>query len=585
MNYAPTSLNSLWADLIIRELIRNRIRYFCLSPGSRSTPLASAVAFNDGADSLMHFDERATAYHALGYARAAGLPAVLICTSGTAVANYLPAVVEASIDMVPMIILTADRPPELRQSFANQTIDQVKIFNDYVRWHFDLPCPDEKIPAEFVLTTIDQAVYRSTRKPAGPVHINCMFREPLIVDEPRYEGSGCSPAVAAWKEGKRPYTDYKPPCSLMPADRLADLASVVNRASRGLLIVGRLKHDEQQAVSDLSERLGWPVLPDIGSGLRLGVRSANVIPYYDQLLLHRSAREIDRPLILHIGGRLTSKRLLQFLEGALLEQYIMVADHPFRHDPSHRVTTRIEADVPLFCRSLASLLSPHRGHELLEKLRATTLLIDRVLDEVIGATGRLSEPACARLVSRLISPGSGLFLANSMPVRDMDMFADFKGPAVHVGCNRGASGIDGTISAASGLSAGLNMPATLLIGDLAFLHDLNALAMLGSLKNPVIAVVLNNNGGGIFSFLPAAECKEIFEPFFAAPHNLGFEKAAGLFNIDYYAPETQDSFASCYKGAQEKGRSAIIEVKGDRNDNYEIHQAIQRRIVEALDEI
>jgi len=586
MKQEASNLNSLWADLIIEELLRNRIDYFCLSPGSRSTPLASAVATNKRAGSLMHLDERGTAFHALGHARATGRPAVLICTSGTAVANYMPAVVEASMDMVPMILLTADRPPELRQSFANQTIDQVKIFGDYVRWQFDLPCPDENIPAEFVLTSIDQAVYRSIRAPAGPVHLNCMFREPLVPDDTHNDSDMLSLRVRSWRKGEQPYTRYEAAREVVDPDKLSDLASAVNHAKDGLLIIGALKSDaERQSILRVSKKLGWPVLADISSGLRLGVRCENIIPYYDHILSHESAASVKEPMVLHVGGRLTSKRLLQFLEDTPLKHYIMVADHPFRHDPLHRVTTRIEADITILCESLMPVLSNNRDHKFPDRFKAAARVVDEALEDIAGNDTQLNEPACARLISKHISGNTGLFLASSMPIRDMDMFADAKGPAVPIGCNRGASGIDGTIASASGFAAGLGKPMTLLIGDLAFLHDLNSLAVLKSLLHPMVIVVINNNGGGIFSFLPIAGRKDIFESFFSMPHDLGFENTARMFGLDYHSPETKDSFVSCYQSAQNKGTSAIIEVKSDRNENYQIHQDIDQRIATALDNL
>jgi 2-succinyl-5-enolpyruvyl-6-hydroxy-3-cyclohexene-1-carboxylate synthase len=194
----------------------------------------------------------------------------------------------------------------------------------------------------------------------------------------------------------------------------------------------------------------------------------------------------------------------------------------------------------------------------------------------------LSEPAVARLISQRIRPGGGLFLANSMPVRDMDMFADPDGPEVTVGCNRGASGIDGTIAAAAGFARGLGAPVTLLIGDLAFLHDINSLALLRSQQPPVIVVVTNNDGGGIFSFLPVAQLQQVFEPFFVAPHGLSFEKAAEMFGLDYACPDSQAAFTESYRTAQEKNRSTIIEIKSDRQENYRLHQMIEDRIKTAL---
>ena len=209
-NQKSSSLNALWAQLIVQELLRNQINQFVLSPGSRCTPLTAAVAAEKQAAALMHFDERGAAYFALGYARASGRPAVLVCTSGTAAANYYPAVVEASMDMLPLILLTADRPPELLASGANQTIEQVNLYGNYVRFHFELPCPDELVAPESILTLVDQAVYRATRSPAGPVHINCMFREPLAPSPLPKDFSPYLAGAQRWLNNNKPFTAYEP---------------------------------------------------------------------------------------------------------------------------------------------------------------------------------------------------------------------------------------------------------------------------------------------------------------------------------------------------------------------------------------
>jgi 2-succinyl-5-enolpyruvyl-6-hydroxy-3-cyclohexene-1-carboxylate synthase len=216
---------------------------------------------------------------------------------------------------------------------------------------------------------------------------------------------------------------------------------------------------------------------------------------------------------------------------------------------------------------------------------ARTRLVDQVLKEVIDKGAVLSEPAVARLISPHIADGSGLFIANSMPIRNMDMFADPHGANVTVGCNRGASGIDGTISSAAGFAHGLNKPVTLLIGDLAFLHDLNSLALIKSLKQHFIMVVINNNGGGMFSFLPIAKVKQVFEPYFGTPHDLNFENTAKMFGIEYHCPGSKEEFITSYRSLQKENRSAIIEVRSDREENYRIHQEIEEKVKAALENI
>jgi 2-succinyl-5-enolpyruvyl-6-hydroxy-3-cyclohexene-1-carboxylate synthase len=580
MNNQFPSITALWAELIVEELRRCGVKGFSMSPGSRCTPLTLAAASRDTGNTV-HYDERGAAYYALGYVRATGQPAALVCTSGTAVANYLPAVVEASMDRLPLIVLSADRPFELRQSGANQTIDQVKIFGDFVRFHCDLPCPSEEVAPQVVLTTVDQTVYRATRPPAGPVHLNCMFREPLAPPEKRQDFSTYLSGIKLWLESDATYTTYGQSRATLDDEQLRRMDTFFNDEESGLLVVGRLARDsERDAVVRLARRLGWPVMPDISSGLRLGMEHDNFVPYHDLLLLSESVWEALPRSVVHMGGQVISKRLARFLAEAPLENYIRVADHPFRHDPAHRVTVRIESDLVDFCDSVrAMLVKPHAGD--LPTLRKQATAVGWVIDDVVFSEP-LNEPGVARLVSRHIGAGSGLFLASSLPVREMDWFADPSGPAVPIGCNRGASGIDGTIASAVGFARGTNRPVTLLVGDLAMLHDLNSLALVKKSPEPVITIVLNNNGGGLFSFLPIAEKGEHFEALFAAPHGLSFEGAAKMFGLAYHRPVTEKEFVSVYRAAQRENLPAIIEITTDRKHNFDLHQKIFDRVVSAL---
>src|SRR5215210_6586165 len=277
LNRDTPRANRLWAYLIVEELLRCGVDFFCVAPGSRSTPLVAALAANEKARTLVHFDERGTAFAALGYARATGRPAAWITTSGTAVANGLPAVVEASTDGVPMILLTADRPPELRQTGANQTIDQPDIFGDYVRWRFDLPAPDPGIDPAMVLTTVDQAAYRASRAPQGPVHLNLMFREPFLLEGDEDALSGPS----SWERSDEPYTRYAATKPAVDGMEIHKLWETLRPVRRGLVVAGRLASRKQgEAVLRLAEVLGWPLLPDIGSQVRLGADSQGLVPHY-----------------------------------------------------------------------------------------------------------------------------------------------------------------------------------------------------------------------------------------------------------------------------------------------------------------
>ncbi len=583
MTIHSENINMLWGSLLVEELLRNRITYFCISPGSRSSPLTIAVARNGQAVTRICYDERGAAFHALGYARATGRPAVLICTSGTALANYLPAVVEASVDVVPLLILSADRPPELLDSGANQAILQPGIFGKYVRWRFDLPCPDEKIPPETVLTTVDQAVYRALRSPAGPVHLNCHFREPLAPTTQEIPANYLQ-SISAWEQGKQPFTAYSRPILQQPPSAMEDIRRLVGRAKHGILVSGNLHSEaDRKASRKLAIALGWPLFADILSGLRLGNDTANHVACFDQLLLSDELQQSLRPdVILHLGGRLTSKLFLQFMEKYSPQEYIMVAEHPYRHDPAHRLTNRLEMSVADFCSRLMEGLSPQIDEDWTARIAKKSQLVSEIIEEQLAKRADLTEPEIARLISQNIPAGHALFLASSLPIREMDMFADAGRAAVPIAANRGASGIDGTIASASGFAQGFNRAVTLLIGDLAFLHDLNSLSLLKSNSQPLIIVLLNNGGGGIFSFLPVAEFKEIFDPWFSTPHDYTFENAARLFQLDYFSPHSREEFLQSYSQAVQNGKSALIEIQTDRESNFKLQKDLRQKVLEIL---
>ncbi len=576
--------NRLWADLIVEELVRCGVDFFCVAPGSRSTPLIAALAENKSARSLVHFDERGTAFAALGYARATGRPAAWITTSGTAVANGLPAVVEAATDGVPMILLTADRPPELRQTGANQTVDQPDIFGDFVRWRFDLPAPSLDVDPASVLTTVDQAVYRAERSPKGPVHLNLMFREPLIPDAQDGEERAAYPE--RWRDTAEPYTRYAATKPAVDEAEVENLWERLRPVERGLVVAGRLATREQgEAVEKLANALGWPLLPDVGSQVRLGGDRGNTA-FYDVLLADGAFASAHAPeAVLHFGGRALSKRLEGFVARHRPDPYVVVREHPFRLDPGHLVTHSVESEVEGFCAALGLAASerPSAADDSWSaSWRAASGKVESVLDRALARDDGLNEPLVARLVSREIPEGHGLVVASSMPIRDLDAYAAVDGAGVPVAANRGASGIDGTVATAAGFARGFGSPVTLLIGDLALLHDLNSLALLRGL--PVTVVVLNNDGGGIFSFLPVSGHESFFEPFFGTPQGVGFGHAAAMFGLRYDGPETTEEFLSAYRTARTGGGPSLIEVRTDRDENVAVHRRLLEEVASGMGE-
>ncbi len=572
-------MNHLWGYLIIEELVRNGVNYFVISPGSRSTPLTMAVAQHPQATKIICIDERGAAFHAIGYARASGEPAVLICTSGSAAANYLPAVIEAATDGVPLIILSADRPPELRQTGANQTIEQVDLYGTYPVWNFDLPCPTVEISPTFVLTTIDLAVFRSRKSNGGVVQLNCMFREPLA---PTGEPVAIPTSLAQWHQSGAPYTTYARSLSIPAKTEIRSLFKTIVRTQKGVLVVGQLKSAaESIAVAELAARLNWPVFADIQSGLRLSNELPNLVHYFDRLLLTDAAlRLAEIETVIQLGTRIVSAQWLQWLEKYPPTHYVVVVNDAERHDPSHLVSRRIESDIICLCEQLCQQLPQLSPSSWVQQLRADSDRLGLTIDKFLKTRLELNEPLIARTISRLMPCQHGLWVASSMPIRDLDRYAVGIHPiGTHrIGANRGTSGIEGSIASATGFAVGLQAPVTAIVGDLASLYDLNSLALLRQNSYPTIVVIINNNGGGIFSFLPISKSTDVFDTYFGTPHGLNFKHAAAMFELDYYHPISPDELIQNYTQALTDRRSAIIELTTDRTENWQFHQTLQQHI-------
>ena len=568
MSLTPSDITRAWADLLIDELVRCGVDVAVLSPGSRSTLLVAACVRNPAMTMRLHPDERGAAFFALGRARATGRPTAWITTSGTAAANGLPAVVEASVDGVPLVLLTADRPHELRDAAANQTFDQASVFAPYVRWRVDLQAPDAGAPGAWLLTTVDQAVYRAAGSEPGPVHLNVPFRKPL---EPPPGAPAADMDLGTWTEGREPYTRYAP--TVVRPDT-APLVEALRGARRPMIVAGRMDRAQADEVLRLARATGWPVAADVTSQLLLG--GSEVLRHLD--LTSAAGDRLPAPdAVLEIGRPGVSARLRSMLAGSGAEVRAVVAEGPSRIDPEHMATHRLQGILPAVSE-LADMAWPDTRDWAEPWLRADRAA-GSVVDEFL-AGDRLTEPAVARHVSAMLPEGHGLWLASSMAIRDMNTFASPGKRPVLVAANRGVSGIDGTLASAAGLSDGLGGPVTVVIGDLAFLHDLNALALMRD--RPVTIVLLNNDGGGIFSFLPIAEHADVFEPWFTAPHGLRFGASADQFGLGYEAPGSSAEFRAAYGRALAGTSGTVIEIGTNRDDNRRLHDAILDEVVRRI---
>ena len=572
------NINALWGALIVEELIRQGVEGFVIAPGSRSAPLVSAVGRSRAARTIW-LDERGAAFHALGLARGSGRPAAVITTSGTAVANLLPAVVEAAMDGVPLILLTADRPPELRDVGANQTIEQRGIFGGYLRWSFDLPCPDDRLPARMVLTAVDEAVRRALRDP-GPVQLNCPFREPLA-PEPAAWDDACLEGTSSWQASTAPFTRLEQGPGEPDAAAVEEVAATLAAAGEGLLLTGAAAWDDRGPVQKLADTLGWAWLTDVRSQLRLGTAAPVHLPHLDRWFAAEPERW--RPdVVLQLGASLTSKRLQTSLDRGDAAHHILIDARARRLDPGHRVTRRIDGALGPWCRALAEAVADRAQPADIDRLRAVHGRIETAMEDAIDAGGALTEPWAARWLTRHMRPDHALFLSSSLPVREVDDYGALDGPPLRVAANRGASGIDGVVATAAGFARGSGRPCTLLIGDLALLHDLNALAMLTEDIPLLTIVVLNNGGGGIFAFLPIAEHDDVFSPLFDTPHEFRFDGVCRSFGLHYARVEMRSELEEAYTAALAEGAHAVIEVASSMRANREAHRRIEAALREAL---
>ena len=582
--------NLFQAQTLIEEFRRHGVTRFVVCPGSRSSPLALAMAMADNVEGVVHHDERGAGYYAVGYARATGRAAAVVTTSGTAAVNLHPAIVEASHDNLPLIALTADRPPELHGRGANQTIEQRNLFSDRARFVADLPCPDECNPAE-LLGAIDQSCrHISTRWASpGPVHLNCRYSEALVPPPDRLTPyrqivERIYPELKPWADSASPFRIDPAPTAEPEVAVVDETAHTIRDARCGLLLVGHLGSEtEQQAVLDLIGKLGWPVIADITSGL-CAAQQTLLVRHADPILASEKFAGGQPPdTVLHVGGRLTSKRLLQFIEKSSSTNYLFNAGAGIVYDPVGAVTQRTEYNTVAFCRALTEQLTGGKQNQVWNDIwRSATRKSAQIVADMCGEMKRLTEPVLAYSLSRMLPDQPGLFLASSMPIRDMDMFATLQ-RALRVAANRGASGIDGTIASACGYAEGLGLPVTLLIGDQAFLHDLSSLPLLASTRRPVTLVVVNNWGGRIFEQLPVAAHREALDRYFVAAHELTFEKIAETFGLEYTRVTDRDFFSQAYANASDSGRSAIVEASVDPAASREHRSSIINEVRAALD--
>jgi len=579
--------NTLWGRVVVDELAKAGIGAACVAPGSRSTALTVALAEHPEIRVFSHLDERSAAFFSLGRARRTGRPTPLVCTSGTAAANFHPAVIEADRSRVPVLVLTADRPRELQDSGANQTIDQEKLYGDAVRSYRTLPEPEaEPRKVRSLRTTVSRAVHTSTGTPPGPVHLNVPFRKPL---EPTpVEGDvpegwvDENPLAARGRDG--PFVAATRGRSELSATDRARLVESIESAGSGLIVCGPADEPtpSRDATCGLALATGFPVLADPLSGLRfgdhVGAPGVTVCGGYDSYL---DGFDQYPEVVLRFGASPTSKPLRRYLRDATLDsvtrQFVVDPAGGWR-EAEFAASDLVVADPTPLAAALSGPVDRDPGpfHDRLADLeRGYWSLVDDG-NETEFIEGDVLADAAA-----LAPDPATLFVSNSMPVRDLDRFGRPREADLAVLGNRGASGIDGITSTALGVGSATADPLVLVTGDLAYYHDTNGLLAVERCGVDATVVLVNNDGGGIFHLLPIEGFDPPFTEQFRTPHGLDFEPTADLHGLAFARTDDRETFRGLYRESVASEGTQVIEVTFDSERSHRARETRHERVLAA----
>ena len=577
----PTNANTALASAFAEELARGGLRLAVISPGSRSTPLAVALWRQPEIEVEVIVDERSAGFFGLGAAQASQEPVALLCTSGTALVNYHPAVVEADESGIPLVVLSADRPPELRGIGAGQTIDQIKSFGSSVRWFCEVGTHEADDAGLLHLRSTAcraLAAARGEVRP-GPVHLNLPWREPLAPVPVEGAVTATNP-LALDGRGEQPLTAVTRIDAEPSAFVVDEVAKHVKGAKAGVIVAGRqLSPELREPLARLAEVSGFPILADPTSQLRCGPHDrSRVVAAYDLLLRdERFAGSVTPDLILRFGEMPTSKPLRAWIEAGGADQFV-IDPYGGWNEPTRRAAAILRADPVELAWGWTTWLEDEERPAPARWLEAEAAA-QSALDEALGRDAALSEPALHRALGAAHRDGDLVYTSSSMPIRDQEAFLAASATDVLFLSNRGANGIDGLVSSGIGAAQASGRPTTILTGDLGFLHDLGGLAALRDVTSPVRIVVIDNDGGGIFHFLPqeAALESEEFEALLGTPRGVDVAKAAALFGLPHQRLESPDGLREALADG-----TGLIEVKTDRRANVAAHRELAAAVASAI---
>ncbi|WP_428911240.1 2-succinyl-5-enolpyruvyl-6-hydroxy-3-cyclohexene-1-carboxylic-acid synthase [Niallia sp. Krafla_26] len=561
----------------VSELARSGVIDVVVSPGSRSTPIAMVLAEHPALKLHIQVDERSAAFYALGIAKTTRKPTVLLCTSGTAAANYYPAIVEANISRIPLVVLTADRPHELRDVGAPQTIDQIHLYGNQVKWFMEM-APPEGTPEmlRYARVVCARAISTASGTPAGPVHLNFPLREPLI---PQIENEGLFNQDVS-EEG---LVEIQRATLALQETEYNHYRDKLNAIDKGIIICGGIEEDGfPEAVISLAKKLHFPIIADPLSQLRSGTHSGDlIIDAYDTFLRNEDIRSHLKPeIIIRFGSMPVSKHLTFFLKENHTAKQIVVDGGGGWRDPSLLSTDMVYCQETLFCKELDERIGQKQESSFSKKWidvnkKAKELI--RVMDE----QPFLSEAKLYYQLVELLPENATIFVGNSMPIRDVDSFFHFNRKNIKIMANRGANGIDGTVSTALG-AATKKQPFYLILGDLTFFHDLNGMVAAKLQEIDITILLVNNNGGGIFSFLPQYEHPKHFELLFGTPLDLDYSKAVEMYGGQFVSIQNWDQFKKEMIEDRTRSGLRVIEIVTNRDENVKQHRDLWKSVSQEI---
>ncbi|MGL4905303.1 MAG: 2-succinyl-5-enolpyruvyl-6-hydroxy-3-cyclohexene-1-carboxylic-acid synthase [Plesiomonas sp.] len=559
-----SAFNRRWAGVVLEAITRHGVRHVCIAPGSRSTPLTLEAAAHAKLTCHTHFDERGLGHMALGMAKTLNQPVAVIVTSGTAVANLYPALIEAGLTKEKLVLLTADRPPELVDCGANQAIRQPDMFASHPCVSLNLPRPSADIPARWLLSTLDDAMHQQHQQ-GGAVHINCPFAEPLYGNDQHAFTEWLAP-VNRWLQSSTPWVSFNAPVAQAETDPQWETL----RRQKGVIVVGQLALGEGAAIAAWAQQLGWPLITDVQSGV------SPMLPYADLWMSNSHALErlAEADIVLQFGARFISKRINQWLETLSVPEYWLIDPQQGRLDPYHQHSRRISCAV-------AQWISVHPAESTRKpwapELPALARFSHTQVQKQVGS--KLCEASIAHHLNKILPPEGQVFLGNSLIVRLIDALGTLP-ENYPIFSNRGASGIDGLISTAAGVAKAGGKPTLAIMGDMSALYDLNSMALLRNLGVPFVLIVVNNNGGAIFDMLPVPS--EERDRLYRMPHGLDFSHAAAMFGMTYTRPYTWADVGTALRQAYIKNGAMLMELKVADSEGAETLRTLLQQVRDAV---